>query len=134
MLTRIPINNRTLKVGWNEVLVDVNSYGAHNTCVGSPCKGGIMQTIFTNWASEVCSVIVTDHLGQYGGLFWSSMETDSKYYTHQHILGKELKTDSREIITRNIITILHTFGDHDAIYSSDILVNLYFCVASSGKV
>ena len=62
------------------------------------------------------------------------METDGKNYTRQHILGKELKTDSLEIITRNIITILHTFGDHDAIYSSDILVNLYFCVASSGKV
>ena len=48
MLTRIPINNRTLKVGWNEVLVDVNSYGAHNNSVGSPCKERIMQTIYTH--------------------------------------------------------------------------------------
>ena len=45
--------------------------------------------------------------------------------------SERLKTHPSLIITRNIIMILHTFGDHDAIYSSDILVNLFFSVARS---
>ena len=44
----VPINKRTLKAGGNEVLGDVNSYGAHNNSVGSPCKDRIMQTISTH--------------------------------------------------------------------------------------
>ena len=44
----VPINKRTLKAGGTEVLGVVNSYGAHNNSVGSPCKERIMQTIHTH--------------------------------------------------------------------------------------
>ena len=44
----VPINKRTLKAGGNGVLGVVNSYGAHNNSVGSPCKERIMQTIHTH--------------------------------------------------------------------------------------
>ena len=74
MLTWIPINNRTLKVGWNEVLVDVNSCGAHNNCVGSPCKESIMQTIYTHRVGVDCSIIVREDHGDLG----PSMETDDE--------------------------------------------------------
>ena len=78
MLTRIPINNRTLKVGTTGVLGDVNSCVAHNISVGSPCKESIMQTIQTGRVGVDCSIIVGEDHGYLGLFFGPSMETDDE--------------------------------------------------------